>query len=193
MSETPTPSTRVALSEIFLAFLTIGAISFGGGLIVYLRDSLVIKHRWIDDVTFVELLSISQSLPGPYSVNVGIMVGDRLRGVTGAVAAAAGFCLPGALFMFVVGVGYGMHSEKPAVAAMLRGVAAAAVGLVAAIVTQIGRGTVKRVSDGVFVALVIVGVYLLHLRVPYMLVAAGAAAIWWHRPRSAAAPAGLEP
>jgi chromate transporter len=192
MKDTPTQPPRVTLYEIFSAFLTIGAISFGGGLMVYLRDGLVIKRRWIDDVTFVELLSISQSLPGPYSVNIGIMVGDRLRGVIGAVAAAAGFCLPGALFMFAVGVGYGMHAEKPPVAAMLHGVAAAAVGLVAAIVTQIGRGTVKRPSDGVFVALVVIGVYLLHLRVPYLLVGAGAAAIWWHRPRGATATAGHE-
>jgi chromate transporter len=190
MSEIPPRPPRIALYEIISTFLTIGAISFGGGLVVYLRNSLVIKRRWIDDLTYVELLSISQSLPGPYSVNVAIMVGDRLRGVAGAVAAAVGFCLPGALFMFAVGVGYGMHAEKPPVAAMLHGVAAAAVGLVAAIVAQIGRGTVKRLSDGVFVALVVIGVYLLHLRVPYMLVAAGAVAIWWHRPRGAAAPPG---
>ena len=178
---------RVTLGQIFRAFLIIGAISFGGGLIVYLRNSLVIKRRWIDDITFVEMISISQSLPGPYSVNVGIFVGDRLRGVAGAIAAVVGFCLPSALFMFAVGVGYGAHGEKPAVAAMLHGVAAAAVGLVAAIVVQIGRGSVKRLADMVFVALVIIGVFLLHLRVPYVFLSIGAVAFWWYRPRGAMA------
>jgi chromate transporter len=192
VSKAPVQPIHVTLGQIFRVFLIIGGISFGGGLIAYLRNSLVIKNRWIDDVTFVEMLSISQSLPGPYSVNVGILVGDRLRGFAGAMAAAVGFCLPGALFMFAVGVGYGVHGERPEVKAMLQGVAAAAVGLVTAIVVQIGRQSVKHLADLMFVALVIIGVYLLHLRVPYVFIGVGAVAFWWHRPRGAT-KAGLKP
>jgi len=184
VSETPTRPARVALGAIFFEFLIIGAISFGGGLIAYLRNSLVIKRRWIDDLTYVEMLSISQSLPGPYSVNVGVFVGDRLRGMAGAIAAVAGLCLPGALFMCAVGVAYGVHGGRPEVAAMLHRVAAAAVGLVAAIVVQVGRESIKRPSDVLFVMVVVIGVYLLHLRVPYVLLGVGAMALWWHRPRS---------
>src|SRR5262245_62730099 len=94
------PSAGVSTTEIFRAFLLIGATSFGGGAVAYLRSSLVGKHRWVDDPTFVELLSISQSIPGLNSTNVAILVGDRLRGAPGAVAALAGVCLPGALIMF---------------------------------------------------------------------------------------------
>ena len=64
MSATPKSSADVTLGQIFRAFLLIGATSFGGGVVAYLRTSLVGKHRWLDDPTFVNLLAISQTLPG---------------------------------------------------------------------------------------------------------------------------------
>jgi len=185
MKETPAGLGRVSLFEIFRAFLLIGGISFGGGLIVYLRNSLVHKHRWLDENTFVEMISISQTLPGSYAVNIAVFLGDRLRGSVGAMTAVTGFCLPASLFMFAAGLLYGIHGERPDVVAMLHGVAAAAVGLVAAVTIQIGRESVKRFSDVIIVALVVVAVHFLHLRIPYVLFGAGAIAIWWHRPRTA--------
>src|SRR5437899_2885600 len=93
----PIPSATAALREvsiveIFTAFLTIGATSFGGSVVAYLRNSLVARHGWIDDKTFVELLGISQTLPGLNATNMAVLVGDRLHGVRGAAAAIAGMC-----------------------------------------------------------------------------------------------------
>ena len=65
------------------AFLLIGATSFGGGVVAYLRSSLVDKHHWIDDRTFVECLAIGQTLPGLNATNMSVLVGDRLRGTRG--------------------------------------------------------------------------------------------------------------
>src|SRR5262245_24351656 len=129
-SGAPAPHGGAGVAEIFLGFLAIGATSFGGGVLAYLRSSLVERHRWVDDPTFVQVLSISQSLPGLNSTNVAILVGDRLRGGAGALAAMAGICLPGGLAMFAVGMAYGAHAGRPLAAAILHGVAAAAVGLV---------------------------------------------------------------
>src|SRR5690349_16561508 len=60
---------KVTLGTIFGAFLLIGATSFGGGVVAYLRSSLVGRHGWLDDEEFVELLSISQALPGLNATN----------------------------------------------------------------------------------------------------------------------------
>src|SRR5262245_52321576 len=182
----PPARSEVGVGEIFRAFLLIGATSFGGGAVAYLRSSLVARHRWVDDPTFVEMLSISQSIPGLNSTNVAILVGDRLRGALGAAAAVFGICLPGALIMFAVGMAYGQHGGRPFVAAMLHGVAAAAVGLVSAVTLQLGRKSLERLGDLVFVGLAVAGVPLLHLSVPLVLLGVGALAIFWHRPRAAA-------
>src|SRR6478672_5178483 len=85
---------EVSIGQIFLEFLIIGATSFGG-VVPYLRGSLVTKRHWIDDKEFVEMLSISQSLPGLNATNMAILVGEKLRGVLGSIAAIIGICLPG--------------------------------------------------------------------------------------------------
>jgi len=68
----PAPVTDASVGEIFRSFVLIGATRFGGGAVTCLRSSLVGKHRWVDDPTFVELLSISQSIPRLNSTNVAI-------------------------------------------------------------------------------------------------------------------------
>jgi len=182
----PAPAVKVTLGEIFRAFLLIGGTSFGGGVMAYLRNSLVDKHGWIDDATFVQMLGMSQSLPGLNSTNMAVLAGDRLRGTLGATAAIAGVCLPGGLIMFVIGMLHSAHGNRPLVVAMLHGVAAAAVGLVAAVSVQIGRKVLTRIDDLVFVALAVVGVNVFHISVLVVLAGLGALAIWWHRPRTEA-------
>jgi chromate transporter len=174
----------VTLWQIFATFLLIGATSVGGGLVAYLRRSLVAKHRWIDDPTFVRMLSISQALPGLNGTNMAILAGDRLRGARGALAAILGICLPGALIMAAVAIAYGMHADRPVVTAILATIAAAAVGLVFSVAAQMGQSSLKRIGDFGFVLLTVVCVHWLHLSILYVLVGVGALAIWWYRPRT---------
>jgi chromate transporter len=184
MSGDPGSPGNVTLGEIFRAFLVIGATSFGGGVLAYLRHALVDTRRWIDDSTFVQMLAMSQSLPGLNSTNMAVLVGDHLRGTAGAAAAICGLCLPGGLIMFGIGMLHGQHADRPAVTALLHGVAAAAVGLVMAVAVQIGRKVLTRIDDLGFVALAVIGVNLLHLPVLVVLAVVGVLAIWWHRPHT---------
>jgi chromate transporter len=183
MSDAGTLPGTVSLTAIFRAFLLIGATSFGGGVVAYLRSSLVGKHGWIDDAKFVELLSISQTLPGLNATNMAILVGDHLRGLRGALAAILGVCLPGALIMFVVAIVYAEHATHPATSGALHGVAAAAVGLILATTLQLGRRSLQHAYDVVFVALAVIGIHWLRLAVPWVLLGVGALAVWWYRPR----------
>jgi chromate transporter len=183
------PKQGIVASALGIVALIIGATSFGG-VVPYLRESLVTKNHWVDDKEFVELLSISQSLPGLNSANMAVLVGDRLRGTAGAAVAICGLCLPGGLIMFAIGMLHRQHAARPVAAAMLHGVAAAAVGLVMAVAVQLGRTVVSRIDDLGFVALAVIGVNVLHMPVLVVLVVVGALAIWWHRPRTESPTAG---
>src|SRR6516164_2357602 len=132
------PKADVSIWEIFLEFLIIGATSFGG-VVPYLRGALVAKRQWIDDKEFVEMLSISQSLPGLNATNMAVLVGEKLRGLTGSIAAILGICLPGAVVMYVVGVFYRLHGDHDWATAALKGVAAAAVGLILYTVVNLSK------------------------------------------------------
>jgi len=138
-------SGDISVVSIFLEFLLIGATSFGGGVVAYLRSGLVIKRGWVDDQKFVEYLAISQTLPGLNATNMAVLVGDRLRGFFGALAAIVAICLPGAVLMLIAGALYQSHGDKPLVTAMLRGVAAAAVGLILATTIQLGKKSLAHV------------------------------------------------
>jgi chromate transporter len=172
----------VTVLQIFLEFLLIGATSFGGGVVAYLRNGLVEKRRWLGDRAFVELLSISQSLPGLNSTNMAILVGDRLKGLPGALAAIVGMCLPGGLLMLVVGMLYQEHGDHPLATAALKGVAAAAVGLILATAVQLGKKSLEHRADAVFVAVTVVGVNRFHFSVLTVLVVVGLVATLWYRP-----------
>jgi chromate transporter len=166
--------------ELFAAFLLIGATSFGGGVIAHLRSSLVVKHRWTDDKTFVEMLTISQTLPGLKAVNLAMLLGDRLRGTLGAVIALIGICLPGAALMYGVGVMYHVERDRRLLVAALEGVAPAAVGLILATTVGLGRKSFVRVDDLVFIVLTVVCINRLHVPVPRVLVGVGLLAAVWY-------------
>jgi chromate transporter len=85
--------------------------------------------------------------------------------------------------MFVVGIFYHEHGDRPLVTAALKGVAAAAVGLILATAVQLGKRSLEHSSDLVFVALTIIGVNRLHQSVLTVLVVVGLIAILWYRPR----------
>ena len=172
----------VPISQIFLEFLTIGATSFGG-VVPYLRASLVTKRHWIDDKEFVEMLSISQSLPGLNATNMAVLVGEKLRGALGSIAAIIGVCLPGAVLMFAVGIFYHRHGDHVWITAALKGVAAAAVGLILSTVVGLSQKSLTGKFDFVFIALTVLAVNRLHLGVPRTLIGVGIIAILWHRPR----------
>jgi chromate transporter len=173
---------RVSVGRIFLAFLILGGVSFGG-VVPYLRDVLVTRRKWLDDREFVEMLSISQSLPGLNATNMAILVGQKLRGAAGAFVAIVGMCLPSAVLMFVVGMVYREHGDKLWATAALKGVAAAAIGLILATVVQLSKRSLDGRVDLLFVAMTVVGVNTLHQSVPRTLAVVGLLAILWHRPR----------
>jgi chromate transporter len=175
-------AVAVSTARIFLEFLTIGATSFGG-VVPYLRGSLVSKQNWLSDREFVEMLSISQSLPGLNATNMAILVGQKLNGALGAIVAVLGICLPGSLLMFVVGIVYRAHGDHAWATGALKGVAAASVGLVLCTVVQLSKRSLEERLDYVFVVLTVVAVNRLHQSVLTTLVVVGLMAVLWHRPR----------
>jgi chromate transporter len=168
--------------EIFLTFLQIGAVSFGGGVVAYLRDGLVRKKKWFDDVEFLEITSISNTLPGLNATNIAILAGDRLSGWVGASAAMIAMCLPAFIFMVAAGLVYGEAHTRPLASAALRGVAAAATGLLAATWFKIGKQSLKGFYDGFFVLAAVLLINHFKLGVPVTLLAVGALAILHYRP-----------
>jgi len=173
---------KVSVLEIFGVFLQIGATSFGGGVVAYLRDALVRKKKWFDDAEFLEMTSISNTLPGLNATNMAILAGDRLGGWLGAAVGLVGMCLPAFIFMTAAGMVYSESHARPLADAALRGVAAAATGLLAATWFKIGKKSWQGFYDGLFILAAILGINYFKLSVPVVLLVVGALAIFHYRP-----------
>jgi chromate transporter len=174
---------QVALGAIFRVFLLAGTISFGGGVVAYLREYLVNQQRWLDDDEFLDALELSETLPGLNSVNMSVIVGDRLRGVIGAAIAASGLILPGMIVVMTLGVLWNEQRHNPDVTAFLIGVAAAAVGLLSTVTLQLGHKQFTRISDLLFIVATFAAVSLLKWSLVSVLLTIGPPAIWYYRPR----------
>ena len=72
------PTEKVSLVELFVEFLLIGAVSFGGGIVAYEKILLTEKKKWLSQDEFMAALAISQTMPGLNSVNLAILAGDKL-------------------------------------------------------------------------------------------------------------------
>jgi chromate transporter len=132
------------LRSIFMAFLKIGAFAFGGvySMLSFFQRELVDRRGWLTQEELAEGVAIGQMTPGPPIINTGIVVGYRLRGAGGAWAATAGQVLPGLLFVMALALAYKEFRAVPQLAAALKGIAAAVVGLLASFVLKMGRQVV---------------------------------------------------
>lgn len=175
---------RVSLGALFSTFFVLGATSFGGGVVAYLREALVSNRGWLDDDEFLGDLELSQTLPGLNATNMSVIVGDRLHGLPGATVAFLGMTLPGTAVVFVLGILYGVHGQHPTVNAVLSGIAAAAVGLLLAVTLQIGRKEIAEQLDVMILFGTFVAVGIFHLSLLAVLLTVAPVSVWLHRPRA---------
>jgi len=148
-------SQREGAWTVFLIFLRLGMTSFGGPIahLGYFRDEFVTRRGWLNERGFVDLVALCQLLPGPASSQVGMALGLSRAGITGALAAWAGFTLPSAvaLILFAQGISTGGYALPEAALHGLKVVAVAVVaqavwGMASKICTDVLRTTITVVA-----------------------------------------------
>lgn len=174
---------KVSLARIFGTFFQIGGISFGGGVVAYLRDGLVEQRQWLNDDEFLEALEVSQTLPGLNATNMAVIVGDRLRGLLGSLVAFVGITLPGTVIVMALALAYTANSGNPAVIAVLHGVGAASVGLLLSVSLKLGHKQLEHRLDIVLVVITVVMVSFIHVSLLWTLLILAPIAVILYRPR----------
>lgn len=134
-------SRTATLGGLFLSFLKIGTLGFGGGLavIAQIRTLTVRKRRWLTEMEFAEAFALAQSLPGTNAGNAVTYIGLKLRGWRGACVAMAGFILPSTIMMIVLAILYRHLRDIPNTEQLFHGLNAAVVALISVTAWQMGR------------------------------------------------------
>jgi chromate transporter len=132
------PEPAVGASALFLGFLKIGLSGFGG-VMPFARRMIVEQQRWLTELEFLDVLSLSQFLPGPNIVNVSIIIGRRFRGVIGSVAACTGLMLMPLVIVLALATLYAQFAELATVRGAFSSVSASASGLILATALKLAR------------------------------------------------------
>ncbi|MBQ4473825.1 MAG: chromate transporter [Lachnospiraceae bacterium] len=143
--------------ELFLAFLQIGAFSFGGGYAAMplIRQQVIIQHAWITETDFANLVTIAEMTPGPIAINGATFVGNQVAGIPGAVAATIGCALPSCIFVTILAILYQKYREMPMLQGVLKNLRPTVVSMILAaglgilIPTVFASGTVSFVAGNV--------------------------------------------
>jgi chromate transporter len=170
---------------LFRVFTRLALQGFGGVLPVAQR-TLVDQERWLNHEQFLELLSISQILPGPNIVNMALVLGDRHFGWRGAFAAMAGVLLAPLVLVLLLAVLARQLRDQPLVNDALRGMGVAAAGLVLSTAIRLGSGLKKNAlgwaGSAALVALTAVLIGLLRWPLVGVILGLGTTAVaaaWW--------------
>ena len=117
--------------ELFLTFLLIGAVSFGGGygMIAMIREKCL-EHGWLTEAELMDRIAVAESTPGPIAVNMATFVGASEGGVLGAILATLGVVLPAFLILLLIASILKNLLRYEGVKAFLDGVRPAVVGLI---------------------------------------------------------------
>jgi chromate transporter len=141
------PSSNGALREVAAVFLKLGVIGFGGPAahIAMMRDEVVRRRRWIDDARFLDLLGMTNLIPGPNSTEMAIHLGYVRAGWPGLALGGVCFILPAMTIVLVLAWAYVAHGARPEAAAVLYGIKPVIIAVVIQAAWALARTAVKNV------------------------------------------------
>ena len=130
----------MALIELFLAFLKIGAFTFGGGYaMIAMIQAEAERHGWLTQEELVDFVALSESTPGPLAVNMATFVGIKTYGIRGAIIATLGIVMPSFIIILIVAKYFEKYKKSKAVDGIMSGLKPAVAGMIGAAFISVAR------------------------------------------------------
>jgi len=164
----------------FMLFKTtffLSAFTLGGGYVIIplMKKNFVDKLGWLEEEEMLNIAALAQSSPGAMAVNASILVGWKLMGLTGALAAILGTVLPPFIILSVVSLFYDAFRNNAIVSAVLKGMMAGVCAVVFDVVITMGNKVIKAkkllpiiIMTGAFIAR-----FVLHVNIIYIILFSG--------------------
>ena len=166
---------------LFWGFFKISLVVVGGGyaIIAAAREEFV-RRRWLTEDEFLELLTVTQTVPGVLAGNTAVCIGWKTGRWRGAAAAMLGAILPSVIIIVAIAAGMSGLEEflrHPAVRGAFRGVISAIVGLVLVTALKVRKKSVTNIFGAVVAAAALIGLSVLRINPGWIIVAAVASGI----------------
>ena len=164
---------------LFLTMLTISAFTFGGGFVIVslMKKKLVNELNWLTEEEMLDMTALAQSAPGPIAVNAAILVGRRIAGVPGMLAAVLGTLSPPVIIIGALTRIYADFRDNEWVRAVMSGMNCGVAAVLTDVVLNMG-GKIVRSRNAIRMVLMVVAFVLTYfLKVNVVFIILGAAAL----------------
>jgi chromate transporter len=167
-------SKLTTLLKLFITFLKISPITFGGGyaMITLIEIEVVNKNKWIKKEDIVDVFTIAQTLPGAVAINSAIFIGYRVAGFAGAVISLIGILFPTFIIVILVSLIYYIYKDNPITKSAFNGIGAAIIALIAYAGFTIGKTAIKGITTFIITILSVLFLLFLHIN-PILMIISG--------------------
>lgn len=159
--------------ELYLAFVKIGAFTFGGGLAMMpiMQRELIERRGWITEEELIDYFAIGQSTPGIIAVNVATFVGYKRLGWLGGIIGTIGVVTPSWVIIMLLASAISSVDKYPLAQKALRGINVAVAALLTSVIVKFSKKTIKNVWNAVFMLLAFVLIYFFKVQSVFIIIA----------------------
>lgn len=161
------------LLELYLAFVKIGAFTFGGGLAMMpiMQRELIEKRKWLNEEELIDYFAIGQSTPGIIAVNVATFVGYKKLGWFGGVIATLGVVTPSWVIIMLLAGAISSVDKYPLAQKALKGINVAVAALLTSVIVKFSKKTIKNIWNALFMLLAFALIYFFKVQSVWIIIA----------------------
>jgi chromate transporter len=162
------------LFRIFMTFLKIGPVTFGGGyaMIPHIEREVVERQKWMSTKDIANIFAVAESIPGAIAINSSAFIGFRLAGTWGAIVAMVGMLFPTFIIVILLSVFFMKFQHNPYIEAAFISIRATIIALIAYAAYMIGRTALFDKSTGVLIISTVLVMFLLPVH-PVLIIIGG--------------------
>jgi chromate transporter len=169
------------LKELALLFIKLGLTAFGGPAahIAMMEDEVVKRRNWLTHEHFLDLLGVTNLIPGPNSTEMAIHIGLVRAGWRGLIVAGACFIAPAIAITLVFAYLYIQYGSLPQLAPIVSGIRPAIIAVILGAVYRLGKPVVRKDKASVVIGFIVTVLALLRVNEIALLFSGGFAALAW--------------
>ncbi|HKL58475.1 MAG TPA: chromate transporter [Sphaerochaeta sp.] len=165
---------KTTLWELYISFLKIGGLTFGGGLAMLpmLQREVVTKHKWVNEEELLDIYAIGQVTPGIIAINAASLIGYKRRGIIGSVVATLGEITPSLVLITLLASILTQFQENALVQHAFGGIRVAVCALIAQSVMTLYKKSIVDLPTLLLCLITVIGTLFFQLS-PIVFVIAG--------------------
>jgi chromate transporter len=135
--------------ELFLTFLKISLVAFGGGYatLTLIQNEVVNTHHWINIQKFLQILPLAQMTPGPILTNIATYIGFILNGITGSILATSSILISSYIWIGLILTVFKIMSKFMDIERLYKSLRIAVISLILSTTITVGIHSITNIQS----------------------------------------------